>query len=433
MRRLNPGISALVVGGLMGSGLLLGSAAGSWAADRARDPYASLDSLAQALTVIEARYVEEVEPDDLVRAAIRGMTTDLDPHTRYLTPEETRSLLQGTEGSYEGLGIETSLVAQGVRVERIFPGGPSERAGLLGGDVLLQADDTPLAGLSDAEVTALLHGPRGEPVDLLVERAGWDEPQVIEVVRDRIVTNPIQSADLDGIAYVRLIHFQRGAGEAVGEAIERLRSEGATRAVLLDLRDNPGGVLDEAVDVVDLFLDDGPIVSTRGRAEADIVHAATPGGLPADVPVAVLVNQGSASASEIVAGALQDTGRAALIGTRTYGKGSVQVLFETRDGGAIKLTTARYYTPSGEPVAAGKGRTPDLEIHLAGAPTAGEQLRTYVGTLPDDHVRAQLQELLSELELPKAVEPDIAWDLPPAERVVVDDQLAGALAYLRGL
>lgn len=431
MKHMRTATASMLVAGLMTSGLLLGSATGSWAADRATDPYASLDTLAQAITIIESRYVDDVDPDELVAAAIRGMTADLDPHTRWLTPEETRRLMSSTEGSYEGVGLETSLVPEGVRIERVFAGGPSERAGLLAGDVMVSADEVSLIGLSDPAVTELLHGPRGEPVDIGIVREGATDVEVVRVIRDRIVTNPVEAAALGDVAYVRLMHFQKGSGDAVTEALMGLRAEGATSGVILDLRDNPGGVLDEAVIIADLFLDDGPIVSTRGRTEAEEIHRATPGGISADVPVAVLINGMSASASEIVAGALQDTGRATLVGANSYGKGSVQVLFETRDGGALKLTTSLYYTPSGTPVAAEVGRLADISIRMDDTPSALQALRQAVQEQTDEIERARLLALVDAIGADHLPREFVPWDVPPAERLGQDRQLSAALAHLR--
>ncbi|MFT6142651.1 MAG: carboxyl-terminal processing protease [Myxococcota bacterium] len=431
MKRMRTATASMLVAGLMGSGLMLGSATGSWAADRATDPYASLDTLAQAITIIESRYVDDVDPDDLVAAAIRGMTADLDPHTRWLTPEETRRLMSSTEGSYEGVGLETSLVAEGVRIERVFAGGPSERAGLVAGDIMVSADAVSLVGLSDPAVTELLHGPRGEPVDIGIVRSDSTDVQIIRVIRDRIITDPVESAALGDVAYVRLMHFQKGSGEAVTEALMGLRSEGATAGVILDLRDNPGGVLDEAVTIADLFLDDGPIVSTRGRSESEEIHSATPGGIPADVPVVVLINGMSASASEIVAGALQDTDRATLVGADSYGKGSVQVLFETRDGGALKLTTSLYYTPSGTPVAAEVGRLADIAVRMDDTLSALQTLRKAVEEQSDDDERTRLLELVDAIDADDLPREFIPWDVPPTQRLNQDRQLSAALAHLR--
>jgi carboxyl-terminal processing protease len=204
--------------------------------------------------------------------------------------------------------------------------------------------------------------------------------------------------------------------------------------VVLDLRDNPGGVLDEAVAVCDLFLDEGPIVSTRGRGEAEERHEATPGGVDPSLRLVVLVNGLSASASEIVAGALQVTGRATLVGTRTYGKGSVQVLFEHRDGSALKLTTSRYYLPNGEPVAAAVGRVPDVVVRLSDAPSPADALRSGLAEqLPEGPDRDALLALVDAMDDGEAPpEPDVPWELPPAERLAADVQLARAVAVVRG-
>jgi carboxyl-terminal processing protease len=346
----------LLVGAAFVAGLTIGGAASSATAD----PYADLDRLARVLSLVEQHYVEPVGTGELVDHALRGMVSSLDPHSRWLDDQEYRSFLQDNAGQYEGIGVEVREHADGVVVVRVLPGGPAARDGLTAGDRITAVNGASIAGSSLSDVSGLLRGERGSAVTLSVLRGRADERVTVETVRDRIDVEVVEAGPVDGdIAYVRLSGFPEGAADEVRAAARRLLDAGHGAGLILDLRDNPGGLLDEAVALADLFLEDGTIVTVRGRVEGEEVHAATRGGLRADLPVVVLVDGGSASASEVVAGALQDTGRAVLVGTRTFGKGTVQTVMSTRHGGALKLTIARYYTPSGAPVTTDRGRSPD--------------------------------------------------------------------------
>ena len=407
---------------LLLAGLSAGAIAGVGAVDRSRDPYASLERFARVLTVIETDYVDEVDPDDLVVAAIDGMADSLDPHTRWLRPDEAQNLQDEAAGSYEGIGVEVRPAPDGVVVSRVLAGGPAERDGIQPGDVIVEVDGASLEGLSLDEVSTRLQGPRGDEVLLEVLR----DASVLEIatVRDKVHV-PSVGAELlaPGIAYARITQFQKGTAIELDEAVRRL---GSVEGLVLDLRDNPGGLLAEAVSTVDLFVDEGVIVSTRGRVEGTLEHTATPGGLGTDLPLALLVNGGSASASEIVAGALQDIGRAPLVGTHTYGKGSVQTLYQNRDGSALKLTIALYYTPSGEPIAAGSGRVPDHVVpYLAPGPLDALVAGIAAAELSDDD-RAELLELARAVPCESEPMP-IDWDTPAVERLARDPQLQRAL------
>jgi len=340
---------------------------GSWSAFAAHNPYDKLDTFARVLGLIQSHYVDEVPTDPLIEGAMRGMVETLDPHSRWLDEAAYRAMLSDTEGRYVGIGVEVREAPGGALVVRVLPGGPAARDGLIAGDTIVAIDGTPVGGRTLAEISRVLRGERGSALRLSIRRV--DQPALIEVetVRDRIDLELVTSTLIGGdVVYVRLLSFQEGSGRDVERAVQRLRREGAT-GVILDLRDNPGGLLDEAVRVADLFLVSGPIVSTRGRVEGEDIRVATSRGFGVELPVVVLVNRGSASASEVVAGALQDTGRATIVGERTYGKGTVQTLMPTRGGGALKLTVARYYTPSGSPVTTEKGRSPDIDAAMPDA------------------------------------------------------------------
>jgi len=429
-----PGRATMVVGALFVSGLLAGAVAGAAAASRAHDPYEGLDLFAKVLTTIERDYVEEIDTDTLVEAAIRGMVGELDEHSRWMTPEEFRAFRDETQGSYEGIGIEVRRVARGVLVANVLPGGPAARDGLLVGDLIVAVDGTSIEGLSLEQVTGLIKGPRGAPVDLSILREGWEEARVLRTVRDRVTTPAVAAERLEsGVGYVRLYQFQDDAAESLLETIRDLSDPEPLTGLVLDLRDNPGGLLDEAVEVTDLFLDDGLIVSTRGRTGATEEHFATPGGVGPDLPVVVLVNGLSASAAEIVAGALQDTHRAALVGTHTYGKGSVQVLYENRDQSALRLTTSRYYTPSGAPVAPEQGRVPEHLVELPHPTDPATALREHIANLevPPEEQEALLELLEEALDADEEPEePVVPWNGTVAERRQRDPQLDFALKLL---
>jgi len=410
---------------------VFGVAAGA-ATARGTDPYAGLDSFARALSTIEGWYVEKLDRDALLEAAVRGMVDSLDPHSAYMSPEEAVAFREDNEGAYVGIGVEVRRVPDGVLVADVLPGGPAQRDGVQAGDIVVAVDDHSLAGLDLDDVGALLEGPRGSSITLSITRAGWDVPRPIVTARDRVVTPAVATDRLpSGIVWARIVQFQDGTARELTSALSARQTEAPMTGLVLDLRDDPGGLLDEAVGVTDLFLDTGPIVSTRGRSEGNEEFLATPGGLPADLRVVVLVNGLSASASEIVTGALQDTGRATIVGTHTYGKGSVQVVFEAPNRSALRLTTARYYTPSGEPVAPEKGRAPDVVVEMPAPHDPEQALRTRIEALElPDAERTEWLALLDELPDTRAVDPIVPWRGSLTERRAKDPQLDAALSIL---
>jgi carboxyl-terminal processing protease len=270
---------------------------------------------------------------------------------------------------------------------------------------------------------------------LTVVRMGWDTPRDVRTVRDRIKLELVRvEAFGTGMGYARLVQFHDNAAKDLHAKVRGLYGGEAPRGLILDLRDNPGGLLDEAVAVADLFLDEGPIVETRSRTEGHTVHEATAGGFPAEMPIVVLVNGQSASAAEIVAAALQDTKRARLVGTRTYGKGSVQTIYENRDESALKLTIGRYFTPSGQPVAPREGRQPEYVVTLPGGPDPADQLRQRLTeAVGDEAARAELLGLLDGVSPPHAREEGaVSWTGTVAERVDRDPQLRTAVDLIEG-
>lgn len=430
----------LLAGTCLAGGLLAGAATSLHAYGEGRNPYAKLDVLARVLTDIELYWVEPAAPDALVDDAIAGMVGGLDAHSMYLDAETWGRVQAGNEDGLDHLGLELGAPAErgegALLVTRLVPGGPAERAGARVGDALEAVDEVVVLGWDAADVARLFDGAQGTPVTLTVRRGA--ERVELTALRDRVIA-PAVEADLfaSGWGYVRVLHFRHRVSSELARALDALDARGGPlRGLVLDLRDNPGGVLEEAVGVADLFLSEGLIVETRGRVEAEhMVRDATPSPTDRDLPLVILVNGGSASASEIVAGALRDHRRATLVGTPTYGKGSVQSVYEFGDGSALKLTVARYYLASGQSIADHQGLRPDVEEPLAEALTPETRMRAALATLElDPGLREQLErdiDLLSRGH-DRPVE-QVPWGGALAERLERDPQLATAWRVLRGL
>jgi len=327
-------------------------------------PLEQLRTFTDVYSRIKEHYVERVEDEKLLEYAIRGMLSGLDPHSAYLDEDEFNELKIGTEGEFGGLGIEVTMEDGFVKVVAPIDGTPAKRAGVKAGDLIVRLDDQPVKGMSLNDAVQIMRGEPGTSIRLTIVREGRDKPLQVSITRDVIEVQSVDSRTLeDGYAYLRVSHFQTNTQEALDQALQKLEREtdGGLRGLVLDLRNNPGGVLSAAVSVSDTFLEDGLIVYTEGRiANSRLSYSARPGDAVDGAPIVVLVNEGSASASEIVAGALQDHKRAIVIGNRTFGKGSVQTIQDLANGGALKLTTARYYTPDGRSIQA-QGIDPDIQ------------------------------------------------------------------------
>ena len=328
-------------------------------------PFDEIRTFADIFARVKKDYVQSVEDKELMKSAIRGMLSGLDPHSTYLDKSEYQDLYEGTTGEFGGLGIEVGLEDGFVKVIAPIDDTPAERAGVKAGDVIIRLDDKPVKGMTLDEAVNIMRGKPGEPIILTIVRDGEEKPLKIKIVRAIIKVKSVKSRILEpGYYYLRITQFQSHTATLLREAIEELNKENLdpVLGVVLDLRNNPGGVLNGAVSVADIFLEEGLIVYTEGRSSdsASKFHA-KPGDMINGAPLVVIVNGGSASASEIVAGALQDQKRAIILGEKTFGKGSVQTILPMNNGDAIKLTTARYYTPSGNSIQA-KGITPDIEL-----------------------------------------------------------------------
>ena len=328
-------------------------------------PVEELRTFSDVFGRIKNDYVEDVEDADMLENAIRGMLSGLDPHSSYLDHEQFKELQVGTSGEFGGLGIEVGMEDGFVKVIAPIDDTPAQRAGVQAGDLIIRLDDTPVKGLTLNDAVKIMRGKPGTVLKLTVVREGVEKPIKIDIKRAIIKVRSVKSRMLEGdFGYVRISQFQSKTAENMVDAIDKLKKEagGTLKGMVLDLRNNPGGVLNGAVAVSDAFLKKGLIVYTEGRvSDSKLRFNATPDDILDNAPIVVLVNQGSASASEIVSGALQDHHRAIIVGTQTFGKGSVQTILPLSNGTAVKLTTARYYTPSGRSIQA-EGIVPDIEL-----------------------------------------------------------------------
>jgi carboxyl-terminal processing protease len=348
-------------------------AAASRQAARADVVYSKLKIFGDVLSVIQDSYVEEVHVDNLVNGAIKGMLQTLDPHSSYLTPDMMKQVEVETRGMFGGLGIEIGMKDGVLTVIAPIEDTPAFRAGLKAMDQIVRIEKEPTKDLTVMDAVKRLRGEPGTKVTIWVMRQGFTQPKSFTITRDIIKIKSVKAKSLgDGIGYVKLLQFQQDSDEEMEKAIRSfLKEKGGMRGLVLDLRNNPGGLLDQAVKVADMFIDSGLIVYTDGRLESQKAKwFAHKEGTLDGFPMVVLVNAGSASASEIVSGALQDHRRAILLGTKTFGKGSVQTILPLEDGSALRLTTARYYTPNGRSIQA-TGIEPDIEVPDGREPSLG--------------------------------------------------------------
>lgn len=330
-------------------------------------PLAELRTFADVYNHIRLSYVEEIDDKTLLENAIRGMLSGLDPHSSYLDAKSFSDLQANTTGEFGGLGLEVGMENGFVKVIAPIDGTPAEKAGIESGDLIIKLDGKPVKGMSLNEAVNIMRGKRGSDIELTIIREGLRLPLDIVVTRDTIKVVSVRSRTLeDGFGYVRIAQFQSKTGREFRQAVEKLQQKNKTmKGLVLDLRNNPGGILQASVDVADTVLDQGLIVYTEGRLQnSHSQYSAKPDDLIEGTPIVVLINGGSASASEIVAGALQDHHRAVIMGTDSFGKGSVQTVVPLSDKHAIKLTTARYYTPSGRSIQA-QGISPDITVERA--------------------------------------------------------------------
>jgi len=354
----NIALICLLVGGL----LFFNSNGANVEADT-KDVYKHIEIFTEVLRQVEKNYVEPQDSQELIYGAIKGMVQNLDPHSSFMTKEEYDELMTETKGSFSGIGIEITVKDKILTVVSPIEGTPAYEAGIKAGDKIIMVEGQSTQDMSLIEAVKKIRGPEGTKINLTIAREGVDKPLEFSITRGVIPMQSVRGYPLEpDIGYIRISNFQSNTAEDLSSTLDGLEKDGALKGLVLDLRNNPGGLLSQAIDVSELFLDSGVIVSTKGRENAHNIQAtAHKDKKQRNYPIIVLVNGGSASAAEIVAGALQDNKKAIILGTRTFGKGSVQSILPLSDGSGLRLTTARYYTPSGKSIQS-SGITPDIEI-----------------------------------------------------------------------
>ena len=387
--------------------------------------YRDLDMFGEALEYIYNQYVEKPDTQKLIRAAIRGMLQSLDPHSSYMDPKNYHEMMVNIRGEFGGLGIEVTMENGVVKVVSPIDDTPAAKAGILAGDYIIRIDGKPVKGMTLSQAVEKMRGKVGTPIVVTILRKGRKKPFDVRIVRDIIRIQSVKWDVVgDDIGYIRITQFNEQTSPKLREAIADLKKKlgRKLKGFIIDLRNNPGGLLDQARSVADMFLEHGEIVSIRGRHSSERL-AATPGDLTGGKPIVVLINGGSASASEIVAGALQDHKRAVLIGTRSFGKGSVQKIIPLKDRSALRLTTERYYTPSGRSIQA-RGIMPDHVVEQELPPELkdkADRLRT--------RGEAGLQGHLKNDKAKEVNAPSLVY--VPADRNK-DTQLQAAIRFLHG-
>ncbi|MFT4613097.1 MAG: carboxyl-terminal processing protease [Bacteroidia bacterium] len=329
-------------------------------------PLDELRTFADVYNQIRKGYVEEIDDSTLLEYAIQGMLNGLDPHSVYLNSEAYDSLQDSTSGEFTGLGIEVGMEDGYVKIVSPIDGSPASAAGLQSGDLIIKLDKTPVKGMSLNEAIEIMRGPKGSAILLTIGRPGESQPFEVTLVRDKIKVASVRQRWLEpGYGYIRIAQFQKRTGKDVRKSLDKLVEEQELKGLVIDLRNNPGGILRASVDVAGMFMEGGNVVYTEGRiANADLSYDADDIDVTNGLPLIVLINKGSASASEIVAGALQDHGRAVIMGTHSFGKGSVQTVLPISESRAVKLTTALYFTPNGRSIQA-EGIEPDIQVERA--------------------------------------------------------------------
>ncbi len=438
-------ISLLTVSFLMGCALNSPSYAAEDAPADQQDgdyseTYRQLSLFGDVFERVRAEYVEDISDKDLIENALDGMLSRLDPHSSYLNEERFKEMRVETRGSFGGLGIEVTMESGLVKVVSPIDDTPAYRAGMQAGDYIVKIDDVPVMGLSLGEAVKKMRGKVGSTIDLLVRRIGVDAPLEITIIRDVIRIKSVKSRIEGNAGYLRITTFSQTTGTGLRKAISEIKEELGNNLTgyVLDLRNNPGGLLSQAIEVSDTFIDKGEIVSQRGRHEDDTErNNATAGDLADGLPIVVLINGGSASASEIVAGALQDHKRAIIMGTQSFGKGSVQTVMPLPGNGAMRMTTARYYTPSGRSIQ-GTGIAPDINVEQVKVEAADNQYQRLreadlPGALKNDNKKADKPKDKKKSANDNNDKGAAANGDKDGEEKPVDYQLTRALDLLSGL
>jgi len=431
---------AMITAGAMAvvlAGMLLWQTTTDYHDAVAATDYQQLQKFSQVMEMVRRSYVEEISDEKLIDGALAGMLSSLDPHSTYLDKEMYKQMNVDTKGEFGGLGIEISAAEGGILIVAPIEDTPADRAGIKAGDLIIKIDNELARDMSLPESVKKMRGKPGTSIVLTLFRKGENAPLEIKIVRDVIKVKSVKSDILaPGYAYLRVTQFQERTASLLKQQIAELRERagGKLSGAVLDLRNNPGGLLDQAVEVSDMFLDTGNIVSTKSRAGKNLSFDARPGDELKNLPLIVLINSGSASASEIVAGALQDHHRAVLMGTKSFGKGSVQSVVPLPDGTAIKVTTALYFTPSGRSIQA-TGIDPDIIVEQVQLKKEDEDKRVKLPMVSEADLKGHLANGKGKSDKEKAG--DKAAGGVPSEamqqRLPMDVQLPRALDLLKGL
>lgn len=390
--------------------------------------YKQLEIFSSVLSILQENYVEEIDTEQVLNGAIRGLLFSLDPHSSYLSPENFKELQEDTRGSFSGIGIEVTIKNDLLTIVSPIADTPADRAGLKANDLIIEINGTKTKNMGPYEAIKELRGPEGTEVTISIHREGWDKLKEITLTRAMIPLQSLKAEFLSsGFVYIRITNFQSHTSRDFKTRLQELKKEHPIDGMILDLRNNPGGLLHQAVAISDYFLDSGRIVSTMGRKkDQNTVFSAHDTGGRQQYPLVVLVNEGSASASEIVAGAIQDHKRGIIVGTQTFGKGSVQTIIPLPDGAGLRMTTARYYTPDGRSIQA-RGIIPDVVVPFVPCipPAKEEKNNRFIKEI-------DLQNHLKESkESPEGEESEMRTKLE--ERLLDDNQLRSAYNILKSL
>ena len=414
------------------------------ASDDMQETYKNLEVFSNVLSIIQQNYVDDIDTQETIEGAIKGMLSSLDPHSSFMKPDDFKELQVETKGSFSGIGIEITIKDDILTVVSPIEDTPAFKAGIEAGDRIIKIEGESTKEMSLVEAVKKLRGPKGSEVTISIHREGWNDLQEFTIVRDVIPIQSVRSTVLEpGYGYIRITNFQRNSAQDLQNSLNGLVKEGGLKGLVLDLRNNPGGLLDSSVKIADIFLDEGIIVSTKGRIkDQNMEFSAHSGGPHYDFPIIILINGGTASASEIVAGALQDHKRALILGTQSFGKGSVQTIIPMEDGAGLRLTTARYYTPNGTSIQA-KGITPDVLVPLVAVKTDAVS-KDHSNFLREKDLRHHLEnggnlQPADEKPEPPAMDesnsmPDkVTTDAKTKEQLKNDNQLNTALLVLKSL
>jgi len=393
-----------------------------------RSTYRSLKTLSEVLDIVEKNYVEPVETDKLLQGAINGMIKSLDPHSSFMTGEMYKELEVETRGSFGGIGIEITLVKDVLTVVSPIEDTPAYTAGVKAGDQIIRIDGKSTKDITIMDAVKQLRGPKDTKVTITILREGLTKPKEIELIRSTIKIRSVRWKVYDEhIGYIRIAQFQERTGDDLKKALREIETKAKPlNGIVLDMRNNPGGLLNQSVEVSDLFLKSGIIVSTRGRTKTmENKAGARDDGNEPTCPMIVLVNEGTASAAEIVSGALQDNGRAVILGTQTFGKGSVQTVIPLEDGAALKLTTAKYYTPNGRSIQA-EGIIPDIVVKQIPPPEEKKEEKAK----PENHMLRE-KDLKGHIKSPTEDEVKAEDSKKESDNLDKDNQLKNAIDILK--